>query len=67
MAVADRLYPADIEREYGIPANTWKQWKSRRQTPPRDGRTADRGHVRDWWLPATVEAFLQTKERPASP
>lgn len=56
-----RLFATDIAARLGIQPSDWRARVSRGHAPKPDGHAPSRGAVRAYWLPATFEAYLQSR------
>jgi len=58
-----RLYHAEAATRVGVAASTWRDYHADGRTPPPDGTDSNRGHVRPWWYPETLDAWNATRPR----
>lgn len=54
---ARRLFHAAAATHVGVKPSTWRDYYADRRTPDPDGHEADRGHLRPYWYPETLDSW----------
>jgi hypothetical protein len=52
-----KLHHADAAAHVGVRPSTWRDYHADGRTPPPDGEDRDRGHIRPWWWPETLDQW----------